>query len=104
MDNFFEDLDMSNFDDVANLIKTRVNSAAAAFVNKNYNDKILNAVNATMASFERLYKSAYSPVLPGGLLTTSGFIECDVDGKADSADAYDEKKYYNGIIRFNRLW
>lgn len=40
MDNFFEDLDMSNFDDVANLIKTRVNSAAAAFVNKNYNDKI----------------------------------------------------------------
>lgn len=40
MDKFFDDLDMSNFDDVASLIKTRVNSAATAFVNKNYNDKI----------------------------------------------------------------
>lgn len=40
MDNFFDDLDMSNFDDVSSLIKTRVSSASAAFVQKNINDKI----------------------------------------------------------------
>ena len=40
MDNFFDDLDMDNFDDVSSLIKTRVNTASAAFVQKNINDKI----------------------------------------------------------------
>ena len=40
MDNFFEDLDMDDFDDVTSLIKTRVASASAAFVQQNINDKI----------------------------------------------------------------
>lgn len=40
MDNFYDDLDMENFDDVSSLIKTRVNAAAASFVQKNINDKI----------------------------------------------------------------
>ena len=40
MDNFYDDLDMENFDDVSSLIKTRVNTASAAFIQKNINDKI----------------------------------------------------------------
>lgn len=40
LDNFFDDLDMSSFDDVSSLIKTRVNNASSAFVQKNINDRI----------------------------------------------------------------
>lgn len=69
-----------------------------AWFEKNYSDKVLNAVTATIETYERLYQSAYSPILPGGLLTTSGFIECDIEGKADGAEAYDEKKFYNKVL------
>lgn len=39
-DNFFKDLDMSSFDDVTSIIKTRVAAASEKFVQDNINDKI----------------------------------------------------------------
>ena len=40
LDNFFQNLDMTDFSDVTNLIQTRVVQAAERFTERNYNDKI----------------------------------------------------------------